>query len=104
MGETRPVVTVSTDTLSGYFLLGNARYPVSGKLLDEVPKGIAPVVPDTAQQANLLGGEAALWAENVVAPVLDIKLWPRVCRGGTLVVGAGRERYRQHVHPFAGDG
>ncbi|HEE9787313.1 TPA: beta-N-acetylhexosaminidase [Enterobacter soli] len=77
MGETRPVVTVSTDTLSGYFLLGNARYPVSGKLLDEVPKGIAPVVPDTAQQANLLGGEAALWAENVVAPVLDIKLWPR---------------------------
>jgi len=77
MGETRPVVTVNTDTLSGYFLLGNARYPVSGKLLDEVPKGIAPVVPDTAQQANLLGGEAALWAENVVAPVLDIKLWPR---------------------------
>lgn len=77
MGETRPVVTVSTDTLSGYFLLGNARYPVSGKLLDEVPKGIAPVVPDTGQQANLLGGEAALWAENVVAPVLDIKLWPR---------------------------
>lgn len=77
MGETRPVVTVSTDTLSGYFLLGNARYPVSGKLLDEVPKGIAPVVPDTALQANLLGGEAALWAENVVAPVLDIKLWPR---------------------------
>ena len=77
MGETRPVVTVSTDTLSGYFLLGNARYPVSGKLLDEVPKGIAPVVPDTVQQANLLGGEAALWAENVVAPVLDIKLWPR---------------------------
>lgn len=77
MGETRPVVTVSTDTLSGYFLLGNARYPVSGKLLDEVPKGIAPVVPDTARQANLQGGEAALWAENVVAPVLDIKLWPR---------------------------
>lgn len=77
MGETRPVVTVGTDTLSGYFLLGNARYPVSGKLLDEVPKGIAPIVPDAAQQANLLGGEAALWAENVVAPVLDIKLWPR---------------------------
>ena len=24
-----------------------------------------------------MGGEAALWAENVVAPVLDIKLWPR---------------------------
>lgn len=77
MGETRPVVTVNNDTLSGYFLLGNARYPVSGKLLDDVPKGIFPVVPDASQQANLSGGEAALWAENVVAPVLDIKLWPR---------------------------
>ena len=77
MGETRPVVTVNNDTMSGYFLLGNARYPVSGKLLDDVPKGIVPVVPDASQQANLSGGEAALWAENVVAPVLDIKLWPR---------------------------
>jgi hexosaminidase len=77
MGETRPVVTVNDDTLSGYFLIGNTRYPIAGKRLEEVPKGIQPVVPDAEQQKNLLGGEAALWAENVVAPVLDIRLWPR---------------------------
>jgi hexosaminidase len=77
MGETRPVVTVADDKLSGYFLVGNARYPITGARLDEVPKGIMPALPDTAQQANLLGGEVALWAENVAAPVLDIKLWPR---------------------------
>ncbi|WP_342322433.1 family 20 glycosylhydrolase [Kosakonia sp. BYX6] len=77
MGETRPVITINDDKISGYFLLGNVRYPISGARLDDVPKGIAPVVPDASQQANLLGGEAALWAENVVAPVLDIKLWPR---------------------------
>ena len=77
MGETRPVVTLADDKLSGYFLLGNVRYPISGARLETVPEGIAPVVPDAAQQANLLGGEAALWAENVAAPVLDIKLWPR---------------------------
>lgn len=77
MGETRPVLTVNDDKLGGYFLLGNARYPVSGQRLDEVPEGIPPVVPDAEQQKNLLGGEAALWAENVAAPVLDIKLWPR---------------------------
>ena len=77
MGETRPVLTVNDDRLGGYFLLGNARYPVSGQRLDEVPEGIPPVVPDAEQQKNLLGGEAALWAENVAAPVLDIKLWPR---------------------------
>ena len=77
MGETRPVITVTDDKLSGYFLVGNVRYPVTGARLDAVPKGITPAVPDTAQQANLLGGEVALWAENVAAPVLDIKLWPR---------------------------
>jgi hexosaminidase len=77
MGETRPVLTVNDDRLGSYFLLGNVRYPVSGQRLDEVPEGIQPVVPDAEQQKNLLGGEAALWAENVAAPVLDIKLWPR---------------------------
>jgi len=29
------------------------------------------------QQENLMGGEAALWAENINASALDIKLWPR---------------------------
>lgn len=77
MGETRPVVTINDDKLSGYFLLGNTRYPVTGQRLDAVPAGTPPVVPDAEQQKNLLGGEAALWAENVVAPVLDIRLWPR---------------------------
>ena len=77
MGETRPVVSVDNDKLSGYFLVGNVRYPISGKRLDDIPKGIPPVVPDAAHQVNLLGGEAALWAENVAVPVLDIRLWPR---------------------------
>ena len=62
MGETRPVVSVENDKLSGYFLVGNARYPIDGTRLDAVPKGIPPVVPDPANEANLLGGEAALWA------------------------------------------
>ena len=78
MGETRPVLTLDKETLGGYFLLGNVRYPVSGQRLDAVPEGIPSVVPDAGQQKNLLGGEAALWAENVTAPVLDIRLWPRL--------------------------
>lgn len=77
MGETRPVLTINDDTLGGYFLFGNTRYPVDGKRLDAVPEGIQPTLPDAQQQKNLLGGEAALWAENVAAPVIDIKLWPR---------------------------
>lgn len=77
MGETRPLLTVNNDSISGYFLIGNTRYPVSGKRLEAVPAGTPPVVPDAEQQKNLLGGEAALWAENIVAPVLDIRLWPR---------------------------
>lgn len=77
MGETRPVVTVDKDRLSGYFLVGNVRYPASGQKLDSVPEGIQPVVPTAGQMKNILGGEAALWAENIIAPLLDIKLWPR---------------------------
>ncbi|MDX6038665.1 beta-N-acetylhexosaminidase [Scandinavium lactucae] len=77
MGETRPVLSIHDDRLKGYFLVGNVRYPITGERLDDVPPGIQPVVPDEAQQKNLLGGEAALWAENIVAPVLDIRLWPR---------------------------
>ncbi|WEF27719.1 family 20 glycosylhydrolase [Klebsiella aerogenes] len=77
MGETRPVLTINADKLGGYFLLGNTRYPIDGKRLDAVPQGIQPTVPDAQQQKNLLGGEAALWAENIAAPVIDIKLWPR---------------------------
>ncbi|KMK18608.1 beta-N-acetylhexosaminidase [Pluralibacter gergoviae] len=77
MGETRPVLNIHDDQIKGYFLLGNTRYPVTGSSLDEVPKGIAPTVLSAEQEKNLLGGEAALWSENVVAPVLDIRLWPR---------------------------
>lgn len=77
MGETRPVLTVSEDTIKGYFLLGNTRYPVTGTRLEAIPKGKPPVVPQAEQRKNILGGEAALWAENVNASVLDSKLWPR---------------------------
>lgn len=87
MGETRPVLTINNDTLSGYFLLGNTRYPVDGKRLDAVPQGIQPTLPDAQQQKNLLGGEAALWAENVAAPVIDIAVAAGFCGGGAVMVG-----------------
>ena len=48
MGETRPVVSVDNDKLTGYFLVGNVRYPISGTRLAEVPTGSPPVVPDIA--------------------------------------------------------
>lgn len=78
MGEVRPVVTFTREQLTGYALVGNVRYPLSGSRLAQIPPGIQPTVPDATQQKNILGGEAALWAENVNAHVLDIKLWPRM--------------------------
>lgn len=77
MGPTQPVVTLDAQNLSGYILVGNVRYPVSGHRLNSVPKGIYPVVPEKSRMKNLQGGEVALWAENIVPSVLDIKLWPR---------------------------
>ncbi|HEI8867781.1 TPA: family 20 glycosylhydrolase [Serratia odorifera] len=77
MGETRPVLRLQQQTLSGYIRVGNVRYPTSGSRLAAIPQGKMPVVPDQRQRANILGGEAALWAENVRAPLIDLKLWPR---------------------------
>ncbi|AOM41202.1 beta-N-acetylhexosaminidase [Xenorhabdus hominickii] len=79
MGETTPVVNLNQQqkTASGYILLGNVRYPVTGEKLATTPAGNQPVVPANHHQHNILGAEAALWSENVTAEVLDIKLWPR---------------------------
>nr|WP_154324472.1 family 20 glycosylhydrolase [Pantoea sp. 201603H] len=78
MGEVQPVVKLTQNTLDGYMRVGNVRYPASGRRLERVPPGIQPVVPNARQQEeNLLGGEAAVWAENINANLLDVKLWPR---------------------------
>ncbi|MEQ0583427.1 family 20 glycosylhydrolase [Pantoea dispersa] len=78
MGPFQPVVTLMRDSLTGYVLVGNVRYPTTGSRLAQIPAGIAPVLPTPAQlQHDLLGGEAALWAENVNSRVIDTRLWPR---------------------------
>ena len=78
MGDFRPVVSLDGDRLSGYMRVGNARYPAQGAKLQAVPTGIQPAVPSEQQMKdNLLGGEAALWAEIVNPQVIDVRLWPR---------------------------
>lgn len=77
MGDTRPVLTLKEGKFSGYFLIGNARYPATGNLLNAVPTGMPPVVPDAQGMKNILGGEAALWQENITSQILDLRLWPR---------------------------
>ncbi|MCT2418597.1 beta-N-acetylhexosaminidase [Pantoea sp. XY16] len=78
MGPFQPVVTLQQQSLKGYVRVGNVRYPASGQRLMQPPAGIAPVLPTPEQvQQNLLGGEAALWAENINSQIIDTKLWPR---------------------------
>lgn len=77
MSETTPVLTLTESELTGYILVGNVRYPVTGKKLSQVPSNKHPIVPDEANQKNIRGGEAALWSENVNTDLIDIKLWPR---------------------------
>ncbi|MBU9846557.1 beta-N-acetylhexosaminidase [Rahnella ecdela] len=77
MGDTRPVLSLKDGKTDGYFIIGNARYPVTGSKLSAVPDGQPPVVPDAEGMKNILGGEAALWQENITSQILDLKLWPR---------------------------
>jgi len=79
MGPFQPVVTLQQQVLNGYVLIGNVRYPATGARLAQPPAGITPVLPTPQQiKDNLLGGEAALWAENINSQIIDTKLWPRV--------------------------
>lgn len=78
MGELRPVLTLAGDNMSGYWRIGNVRYPTVGSRLPQPPQGIKPILPDDAQlRNNLLGGEAALWSEIIDENVIDVRLWPR---------------------------
>ncbi|MTD27834.1 beta-N-acetylhexosaminidase [Erwinia sorbitola] len=78
MGELQPVLTQAGDNISGYWRIGNVRYPTVGSRLPQPPQGITPELPDEAQlKNNLLGGEAALWSEIIDENVIDVRLWPR---------------------------
>ncbi|MGJ0480568.1 beta-N-acetylhexosaminidase [Pantoea agglomerans] len=78
MGPFQPVFTLQQPSLKGYVRVGNVRYSASGQRLMQPPAGIAPALPTPEQvQQNLLGGEAALWAENINSQIIDTKLWPR---------------------------
>lgn len=77
MGDTRPTLNLQHAPSSGYFLIGNVRYPASVEKLAVAPQGIMPSVPDAQSMKNILGGEVALWQENITSQILDLKLWPR---------------------------
>ena len=84
MGPLEARLILQQDTLQGEFLVGNAPYVPSGALVAASTREDAtPVIPgsgDTlspSQRRNILGGEAALWAEMVDERSIDLRLWPR---------------------------
>ncbi|UJF17932.1 family 20 glycosylhydrolase [Vibrio sp. SS-MA-C1-2] len=69
-----------------YQLVGNVRWPATGELVaatsikgSEIPtpNGGYPVSLTKKEQKLILGGEAAIWAENYDDSTLDNRIWPR---------------------------
>lgn len=79
MGETRPVLTLSGDAATGYFVIGNTAFATTAQRLkgSEPPSGTLPPTLDEAGARNIKGGEAALWTEIVNPQSLDLRVWPR---------------------------
>lgn len=73
-------------TADSYQLVGNVRWPSSGELIASTqmegtsvpaPSGGYPVTLTADQQDLILGGEAAIWAENYNDLTLENRIWPR---------------------------
>lgn len=69
-----------------YQLIGNVRWPTTGTLTaassikeSKIPEanGGYPVALTTKEQALILGGEAAIWAENYDDLTVEARIWPR---------------------------
>lgn len=84
MGPLRARVWLREKALSGEFIVGNTAYHPTGELIaNNHQESTIPTFSsgtkalDDEQKKNILGGEAALWAEMVDEHNIDLRLWPR---------------------------
>ncbi len=84
MGAFSPVISMKGKEFTGYGLVANGHYSISGKQVggtdikgSKLVDGVINPALSYEEQNRILGAEATLWGENVVADVMDLRLWPR---------------------------
>lgn len=84
MGPVKARLNRRDGQLTGDLVVGNAAYPVTGRLLahsgqpNAEPPAPLPRSPLSNDARNrILGGEIALWSELIDEQSIDLRLWPR---------------------------